>query len=228
MMYMEPQTPPTQVNYNEPMQKNGIALKTLLLIVILAVVAGALVLVAVYQKQQTQIVKQIPTPTPNPVQTILSISSIPTPLATPSSYLADILINTGSNKINSVQLELSYDPKVLTKVDIVPGSFFVDPVVSIKNVDEVNGRISLVLNASGPKEQDNGVVGQNIVAQIKFSIPKALKLTNTSISFLPKTQVLGNGFSTSLLKSSIDANFSLGVSPTPTKSPIASPTATLN
>lgn len=218
----------TQNNSIEPTTKKGLAIKTLVLILVLAILAAGLTWLALSPKPKENNVAAVPTVTPDPIQTVLTVSSIPTPLATPSSYQTDVVINTGSNKVNSVQLELTYDPKVLTKVDIISGQFFVDPLVSIKNVDQVNGRISFVLNASGPKGSDNGVLGQGIVAQIRFSTPKGLKATNTSISFLPKTQVLGVGFSNSLLKTTVDASFVIGTSVIPTRIPTATPTATLN
>lgn len=197
-------------------KKGGFPIKTLFLIVTLAFITIGLIVLAVMPKQP----KNEPTPqvqiTPNPIQTILTISSIPVAQSTPSAYITDVIINTGQSSVTSVQLELSYDPQVLKDVDIKTGSFFINPQVELKNIDEANGRISFALSTN----DSLGALGQGILAKISFKTIK--KNTPTSIDFLPKTQVKAIGISESVLKSTVGATFNF--SPTPTL--IASPTAT--
>ena len=204
---------------DEPQKKGGFSIKTLLLIITLALVTVGLVILAVMPKQP----KNEPTPqtqiTPNPIQTILTISSVPVPQATPSAYTTDVIINTGQSNVISVQLELSYDPTVLTKVDITPGSFFINPKVELKNIDEANGRITFALSSS----DNQGVLGQGILAKISFKTLK--KNGSTAIDFLPKTKVSAEGISESVLRSSVGALFNLGIIPTLIVSPTATPSA---
>lgn len=210
----------------------GMARKTIVLIVVLAVAALGLTLLAIPSQNKPKPVAQLPKVTPNPLQTVLTISSAPVPLiASQSSFKTDVIINTGQNKVTAVQLELAYDPKVLGQVDINPGAFFIDPTVVIKKIDEKEGRISFALKIS-PNQSGvlgGGVLGQGILAVINFKVEPSQKQTPTSILFLPKTEVSSQDLPGSTLKSTINAGFSLRnfITPTPTltPTPIASTSA---
>jgi hypothetical protein len=209
MEEQQPISQATQPMTNEDtVQKKGFPIKTLLLIIILAIIAFGLAGYAVFNNNLTNETEtaQIPTVTPikNPVQTILTISSDLTKLSTPSAYSSDIIINTGQDMVNKVQLEISYDPKVLTKVDVSPGLFFTDPQIFLKNIDPVNGRISF---AFGVHKNENGQVGQGVLAKLTFTAVQ--KVASTSVSLLPKTQVTADGFSESVLQTTIDGLFNL-------------------
>lgn len=213
--------PPTQTPPSvqaEPTSSHGFPKKTILLIVILTLITVGLVALALMPKKpapaEPSPVTQI---TPNPVQTILTISSTPIPQSTPSAYITDVVINTGQNKVTSAQLELSYDPAVLTKVDIESGSFFINPKVVLKNIDEKEGRITFALSSSDTQ----GALGQGILAKISFTILK--KNVSTTIDFLPKTKVSAEGVSESVLKTSVGALFTLGTVPTLIVTPTATP-----
>lgn len=198
--------------------KGGFPIKTLLLIVVLALITVGLVALAVMPKQPSQEPQAKAKITPNPVQTTLTISSTPVAEATPSAYKTDVIVNTEQNNITSVQLELVFDPKVLTNVDIEPGAFFINPVIALKTIDKITGRISYAISAqNGP-----GVLGQGILAKISFSVIPEKQGIPTTIDFLPKTQVSAQGISESVLKSSVGARFTLGTVPTL----IVTPTAT--
>lgn len=200
-------------------KKKGFPIKTFLLIVVLALITAGLLTLALMPKQAP---KETPTEakiTQNPIQTTLTISSTPVPQATPSSYTTDVVINTGQNKITEVQLELSYDPAVLTKVNIEPGPFFLNPKILLKNVDEKNGRITFALAPSDAL----AALGQGIVAKISFRASK--NISPTKIEFLPKTKVSALDTSESVLKSTVGATFSLGTVPTLIVSPTSTPSA---
>jgi hypothetical protein len=213
------QTPVAQtVNPPAPVKKRGFPIKTFLLIVVLALITGGLVALALVPKTPTkQETAKVAKVTPNPIQTTLTISSTPIPQATASSYTTDIVINTGQNRVTSVQLELSYDPKVLTKVNINEGSFFTNPNIILKNIDPKNGRITFAISPA----DEMGALGQGILAKITFTAPK--NIAPTRIDFLPKTKVSAEDTSESVLKSSVGALFSLGVVPTLIVSPTATP-----
>jgi hypothetical protein len=186
--------------------KKRFPIKTLLLIIILALVATGLIMLAVFVNKpaQTTSTVVVPTQTINPLQTTLTISSTPKKLSTPSAYSTDIIINTGQNAVTKVQLELLYDPRVLTKVDINPGPFFINPQILLKNIDKVNGRISFAL---GIQNGDSPVLGQGILANLSFS--SLQKNATASVRLLPKTEVTAQGYSQSVLKSTVDGLFDL-------------------
>lgn len=226
---MNPNDQPTtqQVPVNEPVNpptpptKGGFPIKTFLLILVLALITAGLVTLALLPKTPT---KEENAPvaevTPNPVQTTLTISSTPIPQATPSAYTTDVVINTGQNKVTEVQLELSYDPNVLTNVSIESGPFFLNPEILLKNIDQKNGRITFALSPAGGL----AALGQGIIAKISFS-STSKTTAPTKIEFLPKTKVTALDTSESVLKSTVGATFSLGAVPTLIVSPTATPSA---
>jgi hypothetical protein len=199
--------------------KKGIPIKTTLLIIFLSFVAFGLFTLALLLNKpaQTDTTVTIPIQTIDPAQTTLTISSTPIQLSTPSSYSSDIVVNTGQNAITKVQLEILYDPKILTNVDVNPGPFFTNPQVLLKLLDKANGRISFAL---GIQKGEKGVLGQGILAKLEFMALQ--KNATASVSLLPKTEVTAQGYSQSVLKSTVNALFDLGnipqkVTPTTTK-----------
>lgn len=198
-------------------KKGGFPIKTLLLIIVLALITISLVALALLPKKPAPTPTPVAKITPNPIQTTLTISSTPVAGSTPSAYKTDVIVNTGQNNITSVQLELSYDPKVLTNVDIETGSFFINPVIALKTIDKVNGRITYAISPA----DEIGVLGQGILAKISFKTLK--KNVSTTIDFLPKTQVNAEETTQSVLKSSVGAKFTLGTIPTLIVSPTATP-----
>lgn len=180
--------------------------KTIALIIALFAITVGLIVLAVFPVTQKTSVSIIPTPTiNNNAQTVLAFAppQVSTTSAVSSSsatYLMDVTILTGKNRVNAVQLELSYDPKALANVDVTAGDFFTNPVILLKNIDQAAGRISFAIAvAAGERgRQETGTI-----AVLKFS-----SLTNaqekTTIKFLPKTQVAAEGIQTSVLKSTID------------------------
>lgn len=198
--------------------------RTLFLIFALFLITSVLLVMALYQPQapkttQTVVIKE-------PVaQTILSLG---TPvIATSSSvsisnYSLPVNIQTSKNKVTTVQLELQYDPEILTDVAVVPGAFFTNPDVLLNQIDIKTGRITY---AFGVGLNDRGVAGKGIVANLTFST-KTKTQEKTAIIFLPKTLVTAEGVSQTVLKSSGNALFTVGIAPsiTPSTPPISKPT----
>lgn len=186
--------------------------RTLFLIFALFVITFVLLMMALYQPQapkatQTATIKE-------PVaQTTLTFGS---PLIATSSsiftlnYSLPINISTGKNKATAVQLELQYDPAVLTNVAVVPGSFFANPQVLLNQIDAKTGRISY---AFGVGLTDQGVTGKGIVANLTFSARAAVIPTKTAIIFLPKTLVTAEGVNETVLKQTINGLFTVGEKP---------------
>lgn len=181
--------------------------RTLYLIIVLFLVALGLMFVAQstpYPKplQPNNIVS---IPTPAVPQTVLLFDEIS--MATNSaSYSIPIIINTGRNLVTGAQLELFFDPKIITNVSIQQGNFFLKPVVLLNNIDKESGRISYALGIS---PEDSGREGEGIVATLTFKT-NVLSPTPTTISFLPKTLVTAEGVEQSVLKSTRPTQFIVG------------------
>ena len=181
--------------------------RTFTLIFTLFTVAFMLVMISVYNPSSYS-TTPIPTPSPTPeplTQTELRfgiLSSFPTfssPSGAKKAYSIPIHISAKKNKVTAVQLEISYDPQMLTTVFLAPGTFFPKPVALLNEIDENNGRISYAI---GTAPNTSGIVGEGIVATLTFQAKSPLPET-TQISFLPKTSVSGEGSNQSILKEAI-------------------------
>lgn len=196
-----PPIPPSQHN------EMGISPRTLFLIFALAAIAVFFFIIAVYTKPTQKIATNVPTPTPIVAKTVLSLeSAVPgTQAARMKGGTINVMIDSNSNPVTAVQMELSFDPKVLTNISLASGTFFKSPVELIKKIDPNDGRISYAL---GIQPQDKGVVGKGLVATITYSL---LPTTDalTSIMFLPKTIVTAQGINQSVLKNSIGLSIQL-------------------
>jgi flagellar basal body-associated protein FliL len=185
--------------------------RTLALILLLVLVTIALLIVALLPAIKFPSTPKAPPPLTY-AQTMLSLS-IPTKLAT-NSYSTNVEISSGSNKTTAVQLELSYDPKVLTNVTVAPGTFFTSPVVLLKKIDTVNGRISYALGINPTQKAING---SGTVATITFSTLSGTTVIQTPINFGLKTAATAVGYAQSVLKQTTGVLFTLPSKvPTPT------------
>lgn len=191
--------------------------RTLALIIILVVITGVLVALAVTPEKKTVTPAIVPTPT-SAAQTALAFS--PNPLTTASaSATVDVVVDTQTNPVTAVQLELSYDPKVITSIDVKPGSFFTNPAELLKTIDTKEGKISYAL---GILPSDNPQKGQGVAATISFRTNLTVG-QQTQIAFLPKTLVTASGITSSVLKTYSTPLLILRQSATPP--PQASPSA---
>lgn len=178
--------------------------RTIALIIGLFLLTALLTYVAVNQQAPKQ--TQAPATVVSPKDTVLTI--VPVAAATPSaasSKSAEVNIATGKNKVTAVQLELSYDVKVLTDVDIIAGTFFENPATLVKDINEETGRIFFA-TAINPGE--NGVTGNGVIAKITYRT-LATSSATTTIRFLPQTQVAAEGETISVLKQAVDGVLTL-------------------
>lgn len=192
--------------------------RTFALIFTLFTVAVVLVIIALYNPSsyETKIVV-VPTPTKTPMplaQTELRFGKLSTayPIELeskkPPVYSLPILISTGTNKVTAVQLELSYDPQMMTAISLAPSNFFPKPVSLLNQIDEKNGRISYAI---GTSPNESGIQGEAVVAILTFQT-RSLLPGQTNISFLPKTQVAAEGINPSVLKEAFSAQIVIGES----------------
>lgn len=169
--------------------------RTFLLIVLLVIITTCLLGLALIQNIRipNQTTKSKPLPPLTYAQSDLSFSM---PTTMPTGYVTDVQISTGKNKVTVVQLEISYDPKVLTNVDIKPGTFFTTPTMLLKQIDAANGRIVYVL---GIGMGDEAVSGKGTIATITFSTIPGITASQTLLDFAPKTAVNAVGYAQSVL-----------------------------
>lgn len=202
-----------QQNTDKPTTSAGVPLKTIVLIVILALIAISLVYVAFLSKDAPlkQMVQKTTQEETNDADTSLSIEES-TKAEEGNNYFSTVNINTGKNGVIGVQLELYYDPTLITNVTITPLDFFPQAVEVLKKVDQQNGRISYALTVSPGEEAVKGV-GE--LVKINYT-PIGAEGVNSVINFLPKTEVSGDTTAGSLLKLTSDGEINIEPSSTTT------------
>lgn len=187
---------------------NNMSKRTLVLILFLLVVTAVLLAKALTPGKPPVIAPPVviqPTVTPIIGHSILSFFPNPVIISSSSGSI-DVLINTGSDNVTGVQLEMNFDPKVLTirSTDITPGTFFDAPTI-LRNAIDKDGNISylLVIPLTGQPKQ-----GVGTVATIKF---RAVRSTakQTTITLTPRSLVTADGVAPSVLKSISDATIIL-------------------
>ena len=176
--------------------------KTLALISGLVLVTVVLFVIALRTNQKgsegptpSQAVAQ-PSPTPDVAHSVLSLT--PNPLTVTAGGRGQVTVNldTSDNDVTAVQLELSYDPKVLRNVTITPGPLFQGAVVLINKNDPVTGKYTY---AFGRTPAQTPVKGVGSVATISFTA--AASSTPSQLLLLPSTLVTARGVASSVLKS---------------------------
>ncbi len=181
---------------------------TLILIIILFIIAGGLFALALN--------KSIYNPTQINEATISSTNSvmpetsllfgnleIASSSGIAKTYSLPIIINTRTNKVTSVQLELSFDPNILTDVKITPSNFFKNPSVILNKINSDTGRISYALSATQPEGSKQG---ESTLALLTFEV--RVPSVPSAITFLSRTFVTAEGLDSSALKSTNSAQLS--------------------
>jgi hypothetical protein len=136
--------------------------------------------------------------------------SILKPVVSSSTYTADVALTTERKKVTVVDIELKYDPKILTNVDIKPGTFFQSPTILRKTIDKINGKVSFIF---GIGLGDSPVNGNGTVAVLSFTT--LTKSGTTTISFLKESGVTVSTVRPSILTNAQGIQFPFGPTPTP-------------
>jgi len=183
--------------------------RTLLLIVILTVITAGLLILAVSSQHEEapQLANTSPSPTTAPATVILGLTQS-TP-ATGGVKSVDLNVDSGASKVTGVQIELAYDPNVLTNVTVTPGAYIQNPVVLFNRVDQKNGRITFAEGVSPTGAESVGISGTGVAAVIKYSVSPGATGSTTTLHFLSKTVVTAEGVTTSVLKSTSDLTLPL-------------------
>ena len=127
------------------------------------------------------------TPTPvilQPADTTLSISPSTSTRTIGEQFNISVNINTGINEVVGVELYMSFNPSVITVVDIVPGGFLLNPVTTVKQVNNTTGKISYVLHIPPSQAAQKGT---GSLAVITF---RALNTGTANITF-DTTSIVG-------------------------------------
>jgi len=191
----------------------GVPLKTILLIVLLAVIAGILTYVAISPKGKlNQALNQTPVVKTDPADTTLSILN--SQKNSDGTYSSIVYVDSGKNTLTGIQLELYYDPKIVSKVTVSPMNFFSSATEVLKTIDQPNGRISYALGSS---LGESGVKGKGNLAKITYTVTATPENSTASFNFMPKTTVNGIGTDASLLKETKDGQIIISTTPSETQ-----------
>jgi hypothetical protein len=179
--------------------------KTLALITGLVLVTVILFVVALRAGQQqnapstpqpTQSAQQ-PEPT-TPAYTVLALSPNPLTVGPGQQGRAEVTIDTDQNDVTAVQLELGYDPTIITNVKVTPGALIANPAVLIDKNDPTAGRYTY---AFGITPNGTPVKGTGVVATVTFTTRANAVGKETQLGLLPSTLVTARGVANSVLKS---------------------------
>jgi len=140
---------------------------------------------------------QNPSPTVSMAHSVLSLMPNPVKVAPGAIGTVTAEIDTSDNPVTAVQLEISYDPKVLSNVQAVPGPLFQNSVVLINKNDPATGKYTY---AFGRTPGQTPVQGTGVVATITFTAKDSSQ--PSQLTLLPTTLVTARGVATSVLKSS--------------------------
>jgi len=206
----QPTPQPTQ-----PTPSKKFSSRTLMLIIILAVVAGILIFFAISMNSSQSTTPQANTnnqaqlsPTAMVEKTaIASFSPSTVNVATSSSVSVDIIITAGNTPITGAQVQLKYDPTVVKNPKIsapdATNSLFGSSSSYIELFNEVDQTNGTITYAIGTQANGNPVVGAGSIGKLTFSV---LRPTNgaeatTQITFGDDTAVTKKGVDESILNS---------------------------
>lgn len=186
--------------------------KTLALISGLVLVTVVLFVIALRSNQAGDKTSTTPspavsnaTPTPDVAHSVLSLMPNPVNVVAGGAGRVDVNIDTSDNSVTAVQLELSYDPKVLRNVVVTPGPLFTGAVVLINKNDPTTGKYTY---AFGRTPAQTPVTGTGVVATVSFTA--VASATPSQLTLLPSTLVTARGVATSVLKSSTGTQVIVG------------------
>jgi hypothetical protein len=185
----------TKPDVSSEKKKNKVKVnKTMILVALLVALTGVLLLVSLQSKIGSPFKSTNITQEADFAHSSLAISEEPRVNPITGGSEVDVNINSGDNKATGAQIEIQYDPKALTNVDIKPGTFFENPEVPYKKIDAKTGRITLMV---GNRVGQDGKEGEGPIAVLSFT-----KTTpdETTINLLPESLVTAEGYQSSVLK----------------------------
>jgi hypothetical protein len=189
--------------------------KTLALIIGLVVLTAALFAVALNARQpQNPQQDEVATETEEDVTSSPSLADAtlsldPNPLEAVSGVnRVQVQIDTGANEVTAVQLEVGYDPDVLSNVTITQGSFFPNGSQLLNRNDARTGRYSYAVGITPGQDAQSGT---GTVATISFTPRPGATVSETTLELLPKSLVTAPGITESVLKEAMSTTITLPV-----------------
>ena len=175
-----------------------------LLIFILTVIGLGIVMFVFRSVSSEESAQANPTPTYLPAnvpQTSLWFETNPDEY-TSESIPVEVYISAEENKVTGVQLELSYDPKVLKFVSLTPVDLLGGRQELIKEIDEKTGRITY---AAGSRPGQSTIQGTDEIVKLVFKpVGRSSEVRETAIKILPETLVTALGVKESVLIKTTD------------------------
>lgn len=179
--------------------------KTLALILGLVLVTVILLIIAIQNgQQQTQKMKKEQvqvTPTVDVAHTLLTMSPDPVEVLSGRQGSVEVHIDTSDNAVTAIQLELLYDPTMLSNVKVTPGPLFTNSVVLINKNNAQTGRYTY---AFGISPSQKTISGTGVAATITFTA-RGVAGKQSQIIMQPTSLVTARGVASSVLKSGTGA-----------------------
>lgn len=176
--------------------------KTLALISGLVLVTVVLFVIALRTntaKPPTQVTPPTAPAAPTSVaHSVLTLAPNPVTVAPGKQGSVEVMIDTSDNSVTAIQLELAYDPNVISNIKVTPGPLFQQPVVLINKNDNKAGRYTY---AFGIQPNQATIQGVGSVATVTFTAAKSALGQQSQLALLPTTLVTARGVAESVLKS---------------------------
>ena len=119
----------------------------------------------------------------------------------------NITMNTSDNNVTAVQLELGYDPSIITNVKVTPGAMFSNPAILIDKNDPTTGRYTY---AFGITPNSPTVNGTGVVATVTFTAMPGASGKDMQLGLLPTSLVTARGVAPSVLKNATGTVIDVG------------------
>lgn len=182
----------------------------LLICIVLSVciVLGILTLIA-FKNSHISFMIQTPTPIPQQNSHINTLS--PTPdlsfavlsFTKNDAHSINVIIDTKNKDIDAVQLEIGFDPRVLSNVQFSPQDMLRDTLLLKETDDLQQGRI---FYAAAVHPNKLMIRGKGILGTLTFSVIPGVEGI-TTVSFLPRTKLTSQGIEQSILHSATEITF---------------------
>jgi hypothetical protein len=160
-----------------------------LIIIFLFVIGGFLFVTFTYSKKSSFPSFSLKKITPTP-ETASTLTFSPNPLTAPigATTSANIVLESQGALPKILQLEIEYDPLILTHMSILPANLSDNQAVLLNKINPNTGRISYAIDIS----RNTTSKGEpQIVATLQFLPLNPLEKNETYINFLPKTTIKG-------------------------------------
>lgn len=121
------------------------------------------------------------------MQTTIGFETNKSQITTGQVATVDVTIDTEA-ELALAQLEIGYDPLVITILAVDPGDFFIKPQETLKTINPNNGRISYVITCSVAAGESCIASQEKKLATITYTTAQPLT-QQTELSIMPKTLV---------------------------------------